>query len=92
MGLLLVAAGFVIFKLYNALEESRRGRTSEVEVVQNARIDDAKAVQAQLVELIKTCTAAIVGAGNAQGATKESIEQLHETLDKLLDEVRRGGK
>lgn len=85
LGLLLAASGFVIYKLYGALEESRKGRTSEVEAVQKARIDDQKAHNAQLVDMIRTCTAAIAGSSNAADSTKEALGEIRSLLEKALD-------
>lgn len=78
LGLLLVAACVVVYRLYGQLDATQR-----------ARLDDAKAYQAQLVDLIRTVTAALTSANAAAEATKEALGEVRETFDKLADEVRR---
>lgn len=105
-GALLVVAGVVIYKLYNALETARKERTTEVEAIQKSRateveaiqklrVEDAKAYQVQLVDLIKTCTAAITSSTAAQVAQKEGLSEIRDSFEKTVDELReqrrRGG-
>lgn len=94
-GLLLALALWVIYKLYGALEKSRKGRADEVEAVQTARIEDQKARiqdhekhQAQMLELVRQCVAAITSAVNAQEGSKESLGEVRDSFDKFTIEIR----
>jgi hypothetical protein len=78
IGLLLVAACIVIYRIYLALDAS-----------QKARIEDAKAHNAQLVDLIKNCTAAITSDTAASQASKEAFSEMRNAYNEHVEEARR---
>lgn len=88
-GILLVICFIVIYYLYGQLSEANRRSSEAIEEVQKLRIEDQKAWQAQYVELIKACTAAIVSGSAAASAGKEAMTELRDTFKDLSDEIRR---
>ncbi len=68
---------------------SQKAHLDAVQEVQKLRVDDQKLHQAQLVDLIKTCTLAISSSANAAAAEKEAVGELRESLDKFVEDSRR---
>ena len=99
-GLLLALTIIVIYVLNKQLNTLQKEHAKEsqlaqkahldaVQEVQRLRVEDQKLHQAQLVDLIKTCTLAISSSANAAAAEKEAVGELRESLDKFVEDSRR---
>lgn len=99
-GILLALAILAMWHLNKQLDVAQKARATEVEAsqkahlagiqeVQKLRVDDQKAYQTQLVDLIKNCTIAITSGSNAATAEKEAMGELRESLEKFVEETRR---
>jgi hypothetical protein len=104
LGVLLVIAGFVIFFLYRSAEAERKKHAEALEVMhrkyvedlaalQQARIEDHRSSQQLLLELTRTCVAAISSGANAATASKEALAEVRSTIkehnDNLLEALER---
>lgn len=63
--------------------------TVTVERLQQLRIDDAKAYQAQLVELTKGATAALTNVAQLLEQNKETLIEVRDTMREVGDDIRR---
>lgn len=95
-GILLAIAILAIWHLNKQLEArsklieaAQKAHLDSVQEVQKLRVEDQKAHQTQLVDLIKNCTIAITSGGNAAAAEKEALGELRESLEKFVEETRR---
>ena len=78
MGMLLSVAGWVIYKLYLALNEAKDGRLA-----------DAKAYQSEILEVTRSVTAVAAAAVHSQNATKETLEELQKAFDEYAETKQR---
>lgn len=92
LGTLCVVFAVVIYLLWRAANSERAGFLSELKAVQEARIDDAKAVQTQLLDLIKQCTTALESVANALEQQKDATGELRTTLREFGGELRALGE
>ncbi len=98
-GVLLAIAIAVIYSLYKEQKRSEHAhseelktvqaaRTAEVEAVQKLRIEDARVYQNQILDLAKSCVAAITSSIAATNAEEKAVGELKRTIENLIDNLR----
>lgn len=62
---------------------------SELRKEQKARIEDAKATQAFLLDVIRQCTASLASVAESQKGTKDALIELKDAFKEFGEELRR---
>ena len=91
MGTMLVIFSVVIIYLWRESKAERLFFLEQVKGVQQARIDDQKATQAQLLDLVKQCTTALTSVSATLEQQREATIELRGALRDLGEELRAFG-
>lgn len=77
-----------IFYLWREGREERKMLINEITRLQQLRVDDAKATQAQLIEIARQSTLALSNVTSVVETTRLTMIEVRDTLRELGDEVR----
>ncbi len=94
---LLFVAVYLLNRQYNTAQKehtkesqaAQKAHLDAVQEIQKLRVEDQKAHQTQLVDLIKACTIAITSGTSTAAAEKEALGEVRDSLEKLVEETRR---
>lgn len=99
LGVMVVIFGMVIVTLWREFQSERKGYLDKIAELNNQRMEDAKANQALLVNVIRECTTALTSVTSTLEAQKDSWTEFRAAFRELAEEirvttesVRRGGK
>lgn len=99
LGVLVVVFAAVIFFLWREgsaernryiakIEELTLLYTNKLETIQQLRIDDGKAYQAQFVELTKQSTTAMMSVASLLDANKDTMSEVREAMREIAEDIR----
>jgi len=88
LGVFVVVFATAIVVLWRESGRERTTLLKQIDDVQKARVDDAKAAHAQMLSIIQQCTAALGTAAVTLTAQKEATNELRDTLRSFGDELR----
>ena len=91
MGTMLVVFSFVIVYLWREAKAERVWFLEQVKAVQQARIDDQKATQTQLLELVRLNTTALMSNTTTIEGLREATVELRGALRDFGEELRAFG-
>jgi hypothetical protein len=92
VGLIAVVFAFVIVQQWREGRGDRRACADEVKALQEARIADAKAIQAQMLDIIKQCTSALSTVSANLDVQREATLELKDTLKEFGERLERFGE
>jgi hypothetical protein len=91
MGTMLVIFSIVIIYLWRESKAERVWFLEQVRLVQQQRIDDQKATQTQLLDLVRQCTTALTSVTTTLEQQREATIELRGALKDLGEELRSFG-
>lgn len=77
-----------IFILWKEASNERREFIATINELQKARVEDAKAIQNQLIEISRSNTEAMAGTASAIENTREAMIDVKTTVKDLGEELR----
>lgn len=88
LGALVVVFAGVIYVLWMAGNRERDKLLASIAEAQQARIADAQATTARLIEVVRECTTSMNSVASATEAQQEAMRELRTTLKDFGDDLR----
>lgn len=88
LGIMVIVFGVVIWVLWRDFARERKEYVDALRDLQLSRVEDAKATQTQMIEVVKQCTMALSSAATTIETFRETMIELRDTLRDFGDELR----
>lgn len=88
LGAAVLVLGVVIVAQWRDAKAERTAFLRQIDELQRARIDDGKAVQQQMHEVVKQCTQSIVTVTSTLDSLREAMVETRNTIRATGDEIR----